>query len=108
MAMYLQTMETLGYRRKDYRIFHRRFILYLKDTYSTHNEMRRYFTKERPPSHEEMAKDLGVSVKTIRRHLKDIPLGDMMTLTGQYATFLKGRKPDDFTGILCDMTGIEI
>jgi DNA-binding transcriptional regulator YhcF (GntR family) len=106
--MYLDTLEELKDRRKDYRILHRRLISLLREEYSAHNEMRRYFTKERPPSHEEMAKDLGVSVKTIRRHLKDIPLSDMMTLTGQYAAFLKGRKPDDFTGILCDMTGIEI
>ena len=100
-------METLSDKRKDYRILHRRLIVLLRDEYSAYNEMRRYFTKERYPSHEELAEKLGVSVKTVRRHIKDIPLGDMMMLTGQYATLLKGRKPDDFTGILSEITGMK-
>ena len=108
MFTYLSTLERLGDRRKDYRILHRRLILLLKDTYSSYNEMRRYFTKEKPPGPKELAEALGVSTKTVRRHLKDIPFGDMMLLTGQYATFLKGRQPDDFSGIMSDLLDIKI
>lgn len=107
MAVVLDTMQGLESKRKDYRILHRRLIALLRYEYSDFNIMRRFFTKEKPPLASELAIILGVSTKTVRRHIKDIPEGDLMALTGAYAGTVMGRKPDDFTSILSEMTGLK-
>lgn len=105
MAMHLDTTDELKNKRKDYRILHRRILTFLRYEYSDYQIMRRYFTKEKAPNSSEIANSLNVSSKTIRRHLNDISMSDLMVLTGQYASLLKNRKPDDFSGIMTDLLG---
>lgn len=107
-SMRLDTMEELKARRKDYRILHRRLVALLRDEYSVFNTMRRFYTKEKPPRANELAVTLGVSTKTIRRHMDDISVGDLMTLTGQYAFIFGSRRPDDFCGMLSEILGTEL
>lgn len=104
----LGTLTELGERRKDYRILHRRLLSLLRYEYSDFNIMRRYFTKEEPPLVPELAESLGVSTKTIRRHLNDIPQGDLMVLTGAYANTIMGKRPDDFTGIMSEVANLHL
>ena len=108
MAVFLDTIQDLKNKRKDYRILHRRLIALLRYEYSDFNIMRRYFTKESFPDTTEIAKSLNVSSKTIRRHINDIPMSDLMILTGQYASMLKDRKPDDFSGIITELFDIKV
>lgn len=103
---YLRTYEELKSRRKDYRILHRKLLTILRFEYSDFNIMRRYFTGEKPPNVPELANKLGVSQKTVRRHMGDISEGDLMTLTGAYFSIFKNRKPDDFLGLAEDIFGI--
>lgn len=107
MAVILGTNRELLSRRKDYRILHRRLIALLKYEYNDFNTMRRFFTKEKPPLAPELAKSLDVSTKTVRRHLKDIGQGDLLLLTGAYANTIMGKRPDDFAGIMSEITGLE-
>ena len=107
MAVVLDTIEELGSKRKDYRILHRRLITLLRYEYNDFNIMRRYFTKEKPPLASDLAKSLGVSTKTIRRHLNDIPQSDLMVLTGAYTNTIMGKRPDDFTGIINEIMYVE-
>lgn len=102
----LSTMDELKSRRKDYRILHRRLITLLRYEYSAFNTMRRFYTGEKPPRATEFAEILGVSSKTVRRHMNDISTSDLTLLTGQYAFMFGNRKPDDLVGILTDLTGI--
>lgn len=91
IAVILDTNRELLSRRKDYRILHRRLIALLKYEYNDFNTMRRYFTNEKPPLAAELAQPLGVSTKTVRRHLKDIDQGDLLLLTGEYASMIMGK-----------------
>lgn len=102
-TMFLDTTEELKDRRKDYRILHRQLITLLRNEYSGFNVMRRFYTGEKPPSVTELAETLGVSSKTIRRHMGDISTSDLMLLTGQYAFTFDSRKPDDLVGIAKDL-----
>lgn len=90
---YLYANEQLKTRRKDYRKFHRRFIKYLREEHSDERFIMRFYTKEKWKTHDEMARDLGVSRKTITRHSNDISYSDWLTLTGVYAQVK--RKPDE-------------
>lgn len=107
MAVVLDTIQELGSKRKDYRILHRRLVALLRYEYSDFNAMRRFYTKEKPPLAQELAATLGVSTKTVRRHLKDISQSDLMILTGAYVNTVMGKRPDDFSGILSEMLGIQ-
>lgn len=107
MGIILDTVANMKSKRKDYRIIHRNLIALLRYEYNDFNTMRRFFTKEKPPLASELAKSLDISTKTVRRHLKDINQGDLLLLTGAYANTIMGKRPDDFAGIISEITGLE-